>query len=158
MKNPPGSAHPFAPPLKIVPAHDAPVIKRNAPVLSPFLCKWVVLENWLWRSATEPVEHEFIPARENVGAVITDAKRNIPYQRHSAVLRVRLNVSPLLIGNPLYVRKEVSASCDGCLFVVRETEHPVAGTLSALMLRWPSIPGGAVVIFLDENAEERVIG
>src|SRR5262245_65539800 len=88
MKNPPGSAHPLAPPLKIVRAHDAPAIERNAPILSPFLCKRVVLENWLWRRAAEPVEHEFIRARENVGAVITDSEWNIAHQRHAALLQI----------------------------------------------------------------------
>src|SRR5262245_8825472 len=157
MKNPPGSAHPFAPPLKIVPAHDAPVIKRNAPVLSPFLCKCVVLENRLGRSAPEPVEHEFIRAREDIRAVVTDAEGNVAHQRHSALLRVRFDVSPLLISDPLHVTEEVSAPTEGCLFIVREIAYPVPGIFSALMLGRPSIPCGATVIFLDENAEERVI-
>src|SRR5215831_6551212 len=151
MKGPPGSTDPFAPPLKIVCAHYAPAIERNAPVLSPFLCKWVVLENWLGRSATKPVEHEFIPARENVSAVITNTEGNVAHQRHAALLRMRLNVSPLLIGNPLYVTKEVSASCDGCPSVMREIAYPVASTFSALMLRRPLIPRGATVIFFDKN-------
>src|SRR5262245_41145288 len=122
MKDPPGSADPFAPPLKIVRAHCAPPIERNAPVLSPFLCKWVVLENWLGRSATEPVEHEFIPARENVSAVITNPEGNVAHQRHAVPLRVRFDVAPLLMSNPLHVTKEISALCKTCLFVVRETE------------------------------------
>src|ERR1051326_517919 len=103
MKRPPGSAHPFAPPLKIVRAHCTPAIERNAPVLSPFLRKRVVLENWLRRSATEPVEDEFIRARENVGAVVTDAKRNVAHQRHATLFGVRLDVPPLLISDPLHV-------------------------------------------------------
>src|SRR6476660_7635659 len=120
MKDPPGSTDPFAPPLKIVRAHCAPAIERNAPVLSPFLCKWVVLENWFGRSATKPVEHEFIPARENVSAVITNTEGNVAHQRHATLLRMRFDFSPLLISDPLHVTKEVSASCKGCLLVVRE--------------------------------------
>src|SRR5262249_7755966 len=157
MKNPPCSAHPFAPPLKIVRAHDAPAIERNAPVLSPFLCKCVVLENWLGRSATKPLEHEFIPTREDVGAVVTNAEGNIAHQRHATFFAVRFDVPPLLISDPLDVTEEVSASCQGCLFVVWKIAYPVPGTFSALMLRRPSIPCGATVVFLDENAEEGVI-
>src|SRR5262245_3813457 len=117
MKNPPGSAHPFAPPLKIVCAHDTPAIKRNAPVLSPFLGERVVLENGLGRSATEPVEHEFIPAREDVGAVVTDTEGNVAHQRDAALLRKCFNVTPLLVSDPLDVTKEISALCKGGLFV-----------------------------------------
>src|SRR5262245_8027020 len=135
MKNPPGTAHPFPPPLKIVRAHEAPAIKRNAPVLSPFLCKCIVLENRLGRSAAEPVEQEFIPAREDVGAVVTDAKRNVAHQCHAALFRVRFDITPLLVCDPLHITKEVSASRQGCLFVVREIAYPVAGSFSALMLR-----------------------
>src|SRR5213596_3125837 len=79
MKDPSDSAHPFAPPLKIVGAHGAPAIERNAPVLSPFLRERVVLEVRLGRRATEPIEQEFIRARENVGAVITDAEGNVAH-------------------------------------------------------------------------------
>src|SRR6476620_1159493 len=153
MKNTPGSAYPFAPPLEIVRAHRGPAIKRNAPVLSPFLCKRVILENWLRRSATEPVEDEFIWVRENVGAVVTDAKRNVAHQRHAALFGIRFDVPPLLISDPLHVTKKVSACCETCLLVVRETAYPVASTFSALMLRRPSIPSGATVTFLDENTE-----
>src|SRR6266487_1243922 len=71
--------HPFAPPLKIVRAHYAPAVERNAPVLSPFLRKRVVLEIWLGRRATEPIEQEFIRAGKNVGAVITDTEGNVAH-------------------------------------------------------------------------------
>src|SRR4030095_5503635 len=157
MKDPPRSTDPFAPPLKIVRAHCAPAIERNAPVLSPFLCKWVVLENWLGRSAAKPIQHEFIGARENVGAVIADAERNVAHQRHAALLRVRFDVPPLLMSNPLHVTKEISALCKACLSVMREIAYPIAGTFSALMVRRPSIPCGATVIFFDKNSEQRVV-
>src|SRR5262249_54978845 len=120
-------------------------------------CKRVVLKNWLGRRATKPVEHEFIRARENVGAVVTDTERNVTHQRDAALLRMRFNVSPLLVSNPLHVTKEVSASCEDCLLVVRKTLYPVASTFRALMLRRPSVPCSAAVIFLDENTKERVI-
>src|SRR4029077_5619586 len=144
-------------PLKIVRAHCAPSVERNAPVLTPFLGERVVLEERLGRRATKPVEHEFIRARENVGAVVTDAKGNVAHQRHTALFGVRFDVPPLLMSDPLHVTKEISAFCEGCLFVMREIAYPVASAFSALMLRRPSIPCGATVIFLDENAEERVI-
>ena len=68
MKDPSGSAHPFSPPLKIVGAHGAPAIERNAPVLSPFLRERVVLEMRLRRSATEPIEQKFV-GREKTSAL-----------------------------------------------------------------------------------------
>ncbi len=121
MKDPSGSTHPFAPPLKIVRAHGVPAIERNAPVLSPFLCERVVLEIRLGRRATEPIEQEFIRARENVGAVITDAKWNVAHQRHAALLCVRFDVAPLLMCDPLHITEEifdgrVTAAC----FVLRQ--------------------------------------
>src|SRR5262245_58862031 len=158
MKDPPGRTDPFAPPLKIVRAHCAPAIERDAPVLSPFLCKWVVLEHWLGRSPAKPIKHEFIPARENVSAVITNTEGNVAHQRHAALLRVRFDVPPLLMSNPLHVTKEISALCKACLSVTRKIAYPIASTFSALMVRRPSIPCGATIVFLDENAEERVIG
>jgi hypothetical protein len=79
MKDSSGSSDPFSPPLKIVGAHGAPAVERNAPVLSPFLCKRVVLEMRLRRSTTEPIEQKFVGMRENVGAVITDAEWNVAH-------------------------------------------------------------------------------
>jgi hypothetical protein len=157
MKDSSRAAHPFAPPLKIGRAHCAPAIERNAPVLAPFLRERIILEERLGRRATEPVEHEFIWARENVGAVVTDANGNIAHQRHTALFGMRFDVPPLLMSDPLHITKEVSASGEGCMFVVRKMAYPVASTFTVLMLRRPSIPCGATVIFLDENAEERVI-
>src|SRR5215471_9392347 len=79
MKDASNCAHPFAPPLKIVRAHRTPAIERNSPVLPPFLRERVVFEMWLGRRAAEPIEDELIPARENVGAVITDTERNVAH-------------------------------------------------------------------------------
>src|SRR6266545_5169366 len=79
MKDVSGSVDALSPPSKTVRAHSVPPIKWNTPVLSPFLRERVVLEMRLGRSAAEPVEHEFIWPRENVGAVITDAKWNIAH-------------------------------------------------------------------------------
>src|SRR4030095_633917 len=47
MKVPESAAYPFPPPLKIVRAHRAPAVERNAPVLPPFLRERVVLEEGL---------------------------------------------------------------------------------------------------------------
>src|ERR1700756_3758792 len=79
MKDVPDGSHPFSPPLKIVRTHRAPPIKRNAPVLAPFLRERVILKGRLGRCAARPIEHELIPARENIGAVVTDAERNIAH-------------------------------------------------------------------------------
>jgi hypothetical protein len=57
----------------------------------------------------------------------------------------------------LHVTKEISAFCEGCLFVVREIAYPVASTFTALILRRPSIPCSTTLIFLDQNTEKRVI-
>ena len=116
MKDPSGSADPFSPPLEIVGAHGAPAIERNAPVLAPFLRERVVFKMRLRRSATEPVEQKFIGVRENIGAVITDAERNIAHQRHAALLRVRFDVAPLLLCDPLHVTEEIQTARHGCLF------------------------------------------
>jgi len=115
MKDPSGAAHPFAPPLKIVGAHGVPAVERNAPVLSPFLCERVILEMRLGRRATEPIEQKFIGPRENVGAVITDAEGNVAHQRHAALLRMRFNVAPLLVCDPLHVTEEIQTARHGWL-------------------------------------------
>src|SRR5206468_7575124 len=124
MKDPSGSAHPFTPPLKIVRALGAPAIHRNAPVLSPFLRKRVVLEMWLGRSAAEPVEHEFIRTRENVGAVVTDTEGNVAHQRDAAFLSMRFHIAPLLVCDPLHVTEEIQALYYDYLFVLREFAYP----------------------------------
>ena len=79
VKDAPDGAHPFAPPLKVVRAHGAPAIERDTPILPPFLRESVVFEMRLGRRAAEPIEDELIPAAENVGAVITDAERNVAH-------------------------------------------------------------------------------
>src|SRR4029077_7272351 len=88
MKNAPDSPDALAPPLKIPRAHSVPAIEWNAPVLAPFLGESVVLEVRLGRRSAAPIEHEFIRPRENVSAVITDAKWNIAHQGHAAFLSV----------------------------------------------------------------------
>ena len=79
MKNAPDGADAFPPPLEIIRAHSVPAIERNAPVLPPFLRKGVVFEVRFGRRAAEPVEHEFPRVGKNVGAIITDAKRDIAH-------------------------------------------------------------------------------
>src|SRR3954468_13530792 len=88
MKDSSGSADSLLPPLKIVGAHGAPAVERNAPVLSPFLRERVVLEVRFGRRATEPIEQKFMGARENVGAVITNTEWNVAHQRYATLLRV----------------------------------------------------------------------
>src|ERR1700751_3492586 len=97
MKASSGSARPFAPPLKIVGAHGAPAIERNAPILPPFLRERVVLKVRLGWRATKPIEHEFNRSRENVGAVKTDAEGDVAHQSHAALLRMSFQVAPLLM-------------------------------------------------------------
>src|SRR4030095_9115678 len=157
MKDPSSAAHPFAPPLKIIGAHRAPAIERNAPVLTPFLRERVVLEERLWRRATEPVEQKFIRARENVGAVITDAEGNVAHQGHTALFGMRFDVPPLQVCDPLHVTEEIQTARNGRLFFLREITQPIASTFHVLMLRRPLVPRGAALVLLDKNAEQRVI-
>src|SRR4029078_11299633 len=119
MKHSSGTADTLSPPLEIVGAHGAPAVERNAPVLSPFLCERVVLEVWLWRRAAEPIEQKFIGARENIGAVITDAEWNIAHQRDAALLRMRFDVAPLLLCDPLHVTEKIQTARHGRLFLLR---------------------------------------
>src|SRR5262249_11215795 len=120
VKDAPDCAYPLTPPFKIIRVHSAPAIQRNAPVLSPFLGECILLESRLGRRAAAPAEHEFVGARENVGAIITYAEWNVAHERHTALLGMRFNVSPLLMRNPLHVTEEISASHEGCLFLLRE--------------------------------------
>src|ERR1700752_2787320 len=60
MKHAPHSAHALPPPIEIVRLHCLPSVKRNAPVLPPFLGKLVVFEISLRRRAAAPVEDKFI--------------------------------------------------------------------------------------------------
>src|SRR4029077_10559507 len=106
MKNAPDGTHTLAPPFEIVRAHPIPAIKRNPPVLPPFLGKLVVLEVVFGRRAAGPVEREFIGPRENVGAIITDPKGNIAHQRNFAFFGIRFDLTPLLMGYPLHITEE----------------------------------------------------
>src|SRR5436305_8657085 len=53
-------ANPPAPPVEIAPTHFFPVINWNAPVLSPFLGKLIVLKVSLGWRASAPIEHELL--------------------------------------------------------------------------------------------------
>jgi hypothetical protein len=120
MKDAPDSAHSFAPPLKTVRAHGAPAIERNAPVLTPSLRERVVFEVRFGRRATEPVQHELIRARENVGAAITDAEGNIAHQNHAAFFGVRFDRAPLLMGDPLHVAEKTLPARERCFWIMRQ--------------------------------------
>jgi hypothetical protein len=78
--------------------------------LPPFLGELIVLEIWFGRCAARPVKREFIRSRENVGAVIADAKWNIPHQCDFAVVSTRFDLTPLLMGYPLHITEEMLAS------------------------------------------------
>src|SRR4051812_44545259 len=58
MKNITHSGHAPPPPGKLISAHDIPAINGDAPVLSPLLGKFIVLEIRLRRGAPGPVERE----------------------------------------------------------------------------------------------------
>ena len=124
MKNASNRAHTFAPPLKIVRAHPVPVIERNAPVLSPFLRELVVLEVRFGRCAAGPIEHEFIPPRQNVGAIITNAKRNITHERNAAFFGIRFYLPPLLMRDPLHITEVILAVRYGCLLILWQRVQP----------------------------------
>src|SRR5207244_11190587 len=78
-----GSARtpPPPPPREVVSTHFLPAITRYTPVLTPCLHKGIILKIRLWRRPARPLQHEFSPPRENVGAVITHTKWNIAHQR-----------------------------------------------------------------------------
>src|SRR5213595_3489239 len=46
VKNAPDGTHTLTPPCEIVCPHPIPAIKRDAPILSPFLGELIVLEKW----------------------------------------------------------------------------------------------------------------
>src|SRR5207249_2163261 len=73
------SADAFPPPLKIVRAHSLPAKKRDPPALAPLLRERIVFEVRLGRRATEPVQHEFVWPRKDVGAAIADSEWNIAH-------------------------------------------------------------------------------
>src|SRR6188472_4166259 len=157
MKDSPSGADPFSPPLKIIDTHSAPAIERNTPVLSPFLRECVILEMRLGRRATEPIEQKFAGTREHVGAVITDAERNVAHQRHAALLRVRFDVAPLLLRDPLHVTEEIQTTRHVRLLLQRKIAQPITSTFDRPMLLRPPVPRAAAFILLDENAEQCVV-
>src|SRR5260370_25231860 len=156
MKNAPDGTHTLAPPFEIVRAHTVPAIKRNPPVLPPFLGKLVVLEVVFGRRATGPVEREFIRPRENVSAVITDTKWNIAHQRNFASFSIRFNLAPLLMGYPLHITAEILALFYRCLSIFRQIAHPGARSFNSLILRRPSSPRPALRILLHHHPTEFV--
>lgn len=88
MKNACDCAHTFAPPRKIVRAHPVPVIKRDTPVLAPFLGELILFEIGFGRGPAGPIEYEFIRVRENVGAMIADAEWDIAHQCDAVFLSI----------------------------------------------------------------------
>src|SRR5436853_1781282 len=103
------SAHSLPPPLKVAPPHRLPVIKRDAPILAPFLGELVIFEIRLGRRSPGPIQRELVRLRKHIGAVITHAERDVAHDRYTASLSVGFNVAPLLMGNPLHVAKEILA-------------------------------------------------
>src|SRR5260370_12428753 len=157
MKNAPDGTHTLAPPFEIVRAHPVSAIKRNTPVFPAFLGKLVVLEVVFGRRAAGPVEREFIGARENVSAVITDPKGNIAHQRNSPSFGIRFDLAPLLMGCPLHITEEILALPYRCLSILRQIAQPGADLFNRLMFGWPSGPGRALLILLHQNPEKCVI-
>src|SRR4051794_5545143 len=62
----------FSPPIEVALVHCRPPIKRNTPVLSPFLGESIVFEMCFRWSAATPIECELLWPGEDVRAVITD--------------------------------------------------------------------------------------
>src|SRR5437868_11126554 len=79
----------------------------DTPVLSPFLSELIVLEMRFRRGTAAPIEREFIRTRENIGAVIIYAERNIAHQRNAAAFGVCFNRGPLFACNPLDVTEKI---------------------------------------------------
>src|SRR5205085_270552 len=107
------------PPAKLVRAHRLPIVKRDAPVLSPFDRELVVFEIRLGRSATTPIEQKFFWSGENVGAVITHSKWDIAHKRDTAVRRMCSRFAPLTLRDPLDIRKEDLAANERGLLISR---------------------------------------
>src|SRR5205814_6707704 len=93
VENAPDGTHTLTPPFEIVRPHPIPAIKRDAPILPPFLGKLIVLEIRFGRCAARPVEREFIRPRENVSTVLADAKWNISHQRNITFFGTRFDLS-----------------------------------------------------------------
>src|SRR6266404_1707168 len=148
------AAHALPPPFEIISAHRLPSIKRNAPVLSPFLGKLVVLEIRLrWRAAA-PIEHELVRSCKNVGAVITDTKRNVAHDGDPALRGIRFELAPLLLRDPLHVAKETLARRERCLSILRQIAQPEARFFDRAVIRSPFVPRLGVAVFLHQRAKE----
>src|SRR5438874_7710776 len=85
------------PPLKIAGSHCVPAIKGDAPILSPLLREFVVLEISLWRRPPGPVKRKNVAICKHIRAVITDAKRDVAHQSNTAFLRKFAELAPLLM-------------------------------------------------------------
>src|SRR5207302_10831425 len=103
MKNRSDCTHAPAPPRKVVWTHFLPAVNRYAPVLTPFLHKGIILKIRLWRRPARPLQHEFIPPRERVGAVITHTKWNIAHQPDRPRLCIPFDLDPLPLRQPRHI-------------------------------------------------------
>src|SRR5581483_985241 len=95
------AAHALPPPGEIVRPHRLPVVKRNAPVLSPLDRELVVFEIRLGRRAAAPIQTEVVRPAKNIRAIQTNTERNVAHQGDAALVRVTADVAPLLVRDPL---------------------------------------------------------
>ena len=148
MKDRSDCAHALAPPRELVCTHFLPAINRYTPVLTPFLHKGIILKIRLWRRPARPLQHEFIPPREHIGAMITHTKWNIAHQRDVPRFCIRFELAPLLVRDPLHIAEEILPIPYDHLLILGQIAQPVSSSFHRLKLRRPAIPRRAVVIYL----------
>src|SRR5262249_31713250 len=98
------------PPVKVMASHLPPIIKRDAPILTPFLSEFVFFEIRLGRCASGPIESKTLGMSKNISAVIADPKGNVAHQRHPALGGEAFDRVPLVVGDPLHVSEKSATS------------------------------------------------
>src|SRR5437899_1997804 len=151
------TADALSPPIEVAVTHYVPVKKWDAPVLSPLLGELVVLEMGFGRRAAAPIMRKFIRSRENIGAVIINAERNVAHQGKATLFGIRLNPGPLFVRNPLNVAKGIFAIVK-LFFLFRGLSlQPGARGIDALMFSRPFVPRFALTIFFHQRAKKRIV-
>src|SRR5260370_27740229 len=110
-----------------------------------------------WRRAARPIEREFIRAREDIRAVITDAERNVPHERDAPLRGVRFHFAPLFVRDPLHVTKEILASPERWLSLLRQMTQPLSRVFHSSVFRSTFVPRLRIALLLHHRAKECVI-
>src|ERR1700736_1962242 len=151
------TANTLSPPIEIPATHYFPVKKRNAPILSPLLGELVVFKMRFRRRASAPIERKFTGPRENVRAVMIDAKWDVAHQRDTSPFGVRFGRGPLFVCDPLDVLKEMFAIVELFSLFGRLSLKPRARGIDVLMLGRPFVPSFALAVFFHQRAKKRIV-